>query len=609
MDSQHIKIRIGIVCVGFLIATVILVMLFGGGKMRLFSSDYEIYVLLKQAPMLSENSPVYKNGVAIGRVTRVQLVDEDRMVEITARINSNIKLYTNEDCNLSLNLLGQSTLNFSPRADEPLGEMLAAQSRIHGVTPIDLMRVADDLQSDASKALRSATGVADEMKAALGIINQILGAPEEVAQKQQKIEEMVEQAAETMTLVNSVLTSVNELISDLEMIEGIRTSSTQLPDIIREGKTLMAKFNEMSDQIAPLLQKAEGAIGKFDQNLDNISQFTEALGENGPQIAEALTAAAQEFEGGLAQLSEFARSLNNPDGSIGQLLNDPEFFQSLNSTIRNADRTIKNIERITVQLQPILQDVNVFTDKIAREPGQLGLRGLFDRSPPTKGIPDAYANSWQPARFNGIPQQQSERIQFIRPRNWPFGMQQYQYRNEPVPVQNRYATQVTDLPDSPYDDTNFRLQTSGFGFHDGAAMPTPEAQYPEFEARNLPMSYQTPQIVPHNRVVIVPVQAVSLQASDFKLQASENGPNTIADVRNPRHEIRSGTTLEIDFTPEETSPVRLASGNISAAPPIIQPLHGKSEQIASQENRIAEATVKKPERRTEIKVPNFQPTF
>ena len=589
------------VCVGFLIATVVLVMLFGGGKMpRVFSSDYEVYVLLKQAPMLSENSPVYKNGVSIGRVTRVRLVNDDREVEITTRINGNIKLYTNEDCNLSLNLLGQSTLNFTPKADQPLGEVLPANSIIYGVTPIDIMRVADALQSDASKALRSVADVADEVKVSLKVVNGIIGSPEDLAQKQKQIEELIAQAAETMTLVNRVLGSVSELISDQDIKEGFKVSSKELPGVIAEGKKLMIRFNEVSDTIAPLLSRLEKTIGKVDTNLDNVSAFTEALGDNGPQIAEALAAAAQELKGGLAQLSEFTRSLSNPDGSIGQLLNDPEFFQSLKSTISNADRTIKNVERLTVQAQPILQDVNVFSDKIAREPGLLGLKGVFDKSPPTKGIPDAYANTRQLGRNNGIPQQQSERIRLFRPRNWPFGGQPFQYRNEPVPQQNRYASQVIDLPDSPYDDM-------GYDYTD-YEHTVPMGMYPE-NLPSEPVPYtmgnqlrpQTPQ---RDRVVIVPVRVVASQNAKpvnepLLIQAAYSAPQR--------------ATLEIDFTPEESSQVRLASGNVSSAPPIIQPLQGKTEPAKLQDHpspqAAVQATVTKPERRSEIKVPNYQPTF
>ncbi len=617
MDSHHIKIRIGLVCVGFLIATVTLIMLFGGGKMpRLFSSDYEIYVILPQAPMLSENSPVYKNGVEIGRVTRVRLVDDDRKVEITARIKGNIKLYTNEECQLSLNLLGQSTLNFTPKTGAPLGDVLAKKSTIEGITPVDLLKMADDLQSDVSKALRSVTSVADEMKNSFGKINQLIGSPEDVAKKQQRLEHMVDQADLTMTSLNRLMSSADGLINDPDIRNGLKVSSTQLPGVIEEGKALMANINQMTTRIAGMLERVDGTITKVDFNLDNVTKFTESLGEDGPQFIQALSSAAQEFETGAAQLSEFARALNNPDGSLGQLLNDPEFFQSLNSTMKNADQTISNIKRITVQLQPILQDVNVLSDKLARKPSLLGLQGVLDKSPPTKGIPDAYANPWQFDRNGGVPQQQSERMQLIRSpgqKLWPFGRQQY--RNEPVPRQNRYASQVIDLPDVFDGETNPTYESFAPAESFDTQMYSP-AVYPT-GAQTQPMMPQpvmSRQTMPQQtRVVVVPLQP-QVTARQQQVVAPQ-----VAQAK------RNGLALEIDFEPETTdepSPLRLVSGvmptdsltnttpngNSHVMPPLIQPLQGNAP-ASRQAFPAGETNPVKSEKHAENNVPNFSPIY
>ena len=370
-NQQQIKIRIGLVCVAFLIVTIVLTMLFGGGKMpRLFSSDYEIFVILSDAPMLSENSPVYKNGVEIGRVTQIQLVEDDRKVEITTRINGKIRVYTNEECRLSLNLLGQSSLNFKPKPDVSLGTPLARGDRIEGITPIDLLQVADTMQSDLSKALQNISAAAEQMSASFTKINQMIGPPEELAKKQAQFEQIVDQAAETMNSVNHVLKSVDELISDPAVKEGIKTSSKQLPGVIEEGKALMRNINTISGDVATLLKRVDTTITKVDGNLDNVTSFTEALGSDGSQFLASMAEAAAKFDVAAAQLTDFTLALNNPDSSLGQLINDPEFFQSINNTVKNAEQTAKNIERITVQLQPILKDVNVMSDKLAREIGR-----------------------------------------------------------------------------------------------------------------------------------------------------------------------------------------------------------------------------------------------
>ena len=43
-----------------------------------------------------------------------------------------------------------------------------------------------------------------------------------------------------------------------------------------------------------------------------------------------------------------------------------------------------NVRKLTQELRPIVDDVRVFTDKIARHPEQLGVRGALDRRPGLK---------------------------------------------------------------------------------------------------------------------------------------------------------------------------------------------------------------------------------
>jgi phospholipid/cholesterol/gamma-HCH transport system substrate-binding protein len=42
---------------------------------------------------------------------------------------------------------------------------------------------------------------------------------------------------------------------------------------------------------------------------------------------------------------------------------------------------VSNVNHLTLELRPIVDDVRVFTDKIARHPEQLGVRGALDRRP------------------------------------------------------------------------------------------------------------------------------------------------------------------------------------------------------------------------------------
>jgi len=58
-------------------------------------------------------------------------------------------------------------------------------------------------------------------------------------------------------------------------------------------------------------------------------------------------------------------------------MRNPELYQHLNAAATN-------IERLTRDLKPILADVRVFSDKIARHPESLGVRGAIQRNPGIK---------------------------------------------------------------------------------------------------------------------------------------------------------------------------------------------------------------------------------
>jgi hypothetical protein len=49
-------------------------------------------------------------------------------------------------------------------------------------------------------------------------------------------------------------------------------------------------------------------------------------------------------------------------------------------------QTINSIRGFTQRLQPIADDVRIFTDKIARDPGQLGIRGALQGRPIGAGL-------------------------------------------------------------------------------------------------------------------------------------------------------------------------------------------------------------------------------
>ena len=67
------------------------------------------------------------------------------------------------------------------------------------------------------------------------------------------------------------------------------------------------------------------------------------------------------------------RSLNSREGTLGQLINNREIYDQINEAATN-------VNELTRQLRPIVNDVRIFSDTIARHPGAIVRDAVKPRS-------------------------------------------------------------------------------------------------------------------------------------------------------------------------------------------------------------------------------------
>ena len=152
------------------------------------------------------------------------------------------------------------------------------------------------------------------------------------------------------------MTSVNQVVDD-DLTQKIEEAVGQIPNLVTDARTL----------INALEQVARAA----EENLDNLKGVTEPLEQQGEEMVTALTSSLKKVDVVLSELQTFSTAINNSEGTIGQLIHNPELYHRIN-------QAAANIEQITFQLEPIIYDVRVATDKIARQPVRL-LRGVVGR--------------------------------------------------------------------------------------------------------------------------------------------------------------------------------------------------------------------------------------
>jgi len=408
MDERILQFRVGLAVLAALLVAGILVVMFGEAP-NLFQQKYTIRIWLREAPGVSVDTPVRKSGILIGRVTKVTFADEITELEqvkrimraqgvpeeefdefyqefvkgvvITAEIFQGTRIYQNETCRVNKSLMGDSELQIVPGArprppwaegDQgpasgslgPPGARGAAGETgkpgvvvdgqfIRGEVREDPLQAVADLQTELLTVMQKVGRAADSVDRTVGAVAQFVRANE------LDLKMAVDRARGALGAVEQMATNANRLIGDEQVQARIKETVERMPVVLDEARTTIAGLR--------------GVMDSLDRNLRNLENFTEPFGENAEARIARVDHAIEKLDNLVTQLEFFGRHLNSDRSTLGRLAREPDVYERLRSAV-------ENIDEMTHQLKPILRDARVFTDKIARHPEQLGVRGVLQRN-------------------------------------------------------------------------------------------------------------------------------------------------------------------------------------------------------------------------------------
>ena len=154
MDERVIQFRVGVVIIAALLITGILTVLFGEGV----RSQYTIYMQFASAPGVTNDTPIRKNGILIGRVSNVKLVEIG--VLLTADIDDDRKITDGEIPQIgTASLLGDAVINFIPGPNGVRGtEIQEGHMFLNGVVeggPLDAISIFMGMEDNIKSAIAS----------------------------------------------------------------------------------------------------------------------------------------------------------------------------------------------------------------------------------------------------------------------------------------------------------------------------------------------------------------------------------------------------------------------------------------------------------------------
>lgn len=349
MDERIVKFRVGVVVVAtFLVAGTLMLLI---GRVPFVVSRYTVFVWLPKAPGVGEETAVRKDGILIGRVHEVKLLDQGGVV-LTLWLDDKYKLRRSEVCELHTSVLGDAVLEFVPGTGSS-NEYIHAGDYLEGVVGSNPLDALGGMQGELSQAVGSISTAGREIGRLAVYMNEFL------VNNDEQLNRIVDKTESALDSFQKTSLDLDSLVGDEQMRTNLKQSLADLP-------TLLKDMHGAVDGIRTTVELA-------DSNLRNLEGLTKPLGEHGEEMISNIDASMARLNDVLTQFVEFGKALNNREGTLGRILYDPQLYEHI-------DSAACNIDQLTKELKPIVRNVNVFTDKLARHPGILVREALKPNS-------------------------------------------------------------------------------------------------------------------------------------------------------------------------------------------------------------------------------------
>ena len=381
MNEQRLQFRVGLFVILGMLILGILIFLFSEG----WSNQYTLYVKPSSAPGVTVGTPIRKNGILIGRVQSV--TNEDDYVLLELGINDNEHIFSNEIVSIGTeSFLGDAGLEFLPRTRDTRGTLVGNNGVMGQVSikrnPMEIIDIALNLEKDVADTLAAVRTAGSAVNEAGEGIKELTSFVNGAFQNEDSdfrnlladFRGVSVKAQAALDNFNRMFENMNTIVGDPKLKEQIRDVMTTLPDIFQEMRVTISDTRETINGFRSVSKKA----GK---NLDSLQGFTDSLNDNGPEILAQVKSSLGNINGLVSRISQFTQSLSklqNSEGTIGKLLNDTELYDSVL-------QTAENVRELSVRLDPMISDLRMFADALARDPGTLGIRGALDRRPGKTG--------------------------------------------------------------------------------------------------------------------------------------------------------------------------------------------------------------------------------
>ena len=365
MTERQMQFRVGLLALGGIGVTCFLAFQFSGLP-KYLTPTYSVSAHFPDAPGLQPGVPVRQFGLSIGRVETVEADFDRGGVMATLALKQSHPLRADAVPQISRSLLGDASIEFSGGRS---AERMTGGTTVVGIPATDPMQVVADMQETATVTLASFEATSNEWRQLAANANSLIeteqGSLREIVRRSSTA---LEELTLAMGAATQTLSGVNEIMAD--------------PAVQQDLKRTIASLPLMVDETRRTIASVQAAVAGIEGTMGNLAAATEPMARNAPVLTNSLGRSLVQLESVMGDVSKLSAAISREDGTITQLAGDPALYQNLNTSAKSLAILLRNLD-------PVIRDLRVFSDKVARHPEMLGVRGAIRAS---SGLKDEAAD-------------------------------------------------------------------------------------------------------------------------------------------------------------------------------------------------------------------------
>lgn len=282
----------------------------------LFVKGKQYTIEYSYIPGLKKGDPVQINGYQIGRVTDITLPDAQKgVIEVMVNVTEDISIPKDSRAIIkSADLLGE--------------------------------KYVDMILGKGNQYYRDGDHITGEIEADL--TNQI---KEELRPLTEKVQSMIVSVDTAITVMSSIFTpsfkaNFETSVANIKQtLESFNNSARVLDEMLTSQQD---RIEGIITDVSAITHNVDANEKELDQIIDNLKSITDELAAvNWAEISTSLDTA-------LTQFNEIMSAINNSEGSMGMLVNDPELYENLERITQTLDAITKELQQTPGKYVPPL---------------------------------------------------------------------------------------------------------------------------------------------------------------------------------------------------------------------------------------------------------------